>query len=110
MSNNASDYKNNLVFIPKEDQTVGDPDEKLKGTVQPLSAQVISNIRDEARLAVDTVSTSSSCESRSDREKAKMKQILKECYNLFAREQCSGCGLSMSELVEICTKIEEVLR
>lgn len=43
------------------------------------------------------------------KENQQLKEVLKECYNIFTQEQCSDCGLSMSGLIEICTKIEEVL-
>ena len=45
MSNNAPDYKDNLVFPPQDDQIVGEPEEKLKGKVTPFSEQEFNEIK-----------------------------------------------------------------
>lgn len=121
MSNNAPDYEDNLVFPPQDDQIVGEPEGKLKGKVEPLSEQEISNARVEAAKLIATAVGAATYELKDQlqikdmrirklkQKNAKMKEVLKECHNIFAQEQCD-CGLSMSGLIEICTKIEKVLK
>lgn len=122
MSNNAPDYEDNLVFPPQDDQIVGEPEGKIKGKVTPFSEQEINNARVEAAKLIATAVGAATYELKDQlqikdmrirklkQKNAKMKEVLKECYNLFTQEQCSDCGLSMSGLIEICTKIEEVLK
>lgn len=122
MSNNAPDYEDNLVFPPQDDQIVGEPEGKLKGKVTPFSEQEFNEIKAKTAQVISGCVLAATYELKDQlqikdmrirklkQKNAKMKEVLKECYNLFTQEQCSDCGLSMSGLIEICTKIEEVLK
>lgn len=119
MSNNAPDYEDNLVFPPQPDQTVGEPEGKLKGKVTPFSEQEINNARVEAAKLIATAVGAATYElkdqlqikdmriSKLKQKNAKMREVLKKCKNLcmpYAEKP-----LSPSEAKNLLCEICEVL-
>lgn len=120
MSNNAPDYEDNLFFPPQPDQTVGEPEGKLKGKVTPFSEQEINNARVEAAKLIATAVGAATYELKDQlqiqemrirklkQKNAKMREVLKKCKNLcmpYAEKP-----LSPSEANNLLCEICEVLK
>ena len=130
MSNNAPDYEDNLVFMPENDQIVGNPEEALKKSDLKLSEEQIRNARVEAAKLIAEAVGAATYELRDqiqikDMRIRKLKQKIedlrsaseerKKVIEQIIEELCDpddDCGLKLAEYfpVELVEKIKEAIQ
>lgn len=64
--------------------------------LEELNYAIISELRDQLEAKEQMIK--------------ELKEVLKECYNLFTFDLSWECGLPTRELVKICSKIEVILK